>query len=326
MSKRWQDLQPFHTRVKCPSLDELTLTFEDTSIDDDLLIKLAGMTRALPPVSTFAARLPELDQFADGRIHKRGDGVLGGAAPEHVCADPEHWGEPGRLDDLLDKISGARRKVSDKANKALHADAIRARDVARYQRKDRRDSVIKSVEQWRAKPENKVAEQLRKIEMSAVDYHRPFVILDSEGCDHGGHDITRGGVTFKDHGTFLWAAMPWLRDYVGTGHKDHSGRQGRDGLLSWIGNENKSFLLTPQVFDWMLDLPGIYGNANFCIFSGGYDFGQLLHPRSMSWKAVKEICKDKKFKTGDEADADADDVRGYHWWHPYGLSAQRRVL
>lgn len=115
----------------------------DTALDDDLLIKLAGMTRTLPPVSTFLRASTGLDPFADCRITKRGDGVLGGTAPEHVSADPEHWGEPGGLDDLLDKISGARRQVSRKANDVAHA--IRARDVSRDQRKDRRDSVIKSV-------------------------------------------------------------------------------------------------------------------------------------------------------------------------------------
>jgi hypothetical protein len=167
------------------------------------------------------------------------------------------------------------------------------------------------------KEANSASERLRTLARDGVAYHRPFVVIDSEGCDRAGNDIIQKGVVYPDHGTFLWGAQAWVREEPGTGNNDHPGNRGRNGPALWLGDESKRFLTPTEIFDWLLELPAVSGNANFVIFSGGYDFGQVLHSRGMPRHTVWEICKNLKFKEAD-ADSDPEEVRDCTWWHPYG--------
>jgi hypothetical protein len=134
------------------------------------------------------------------------------------------------------------------------------------------------------------AYQLRR---DVLDYHRPFIAVDSEGMDYPGRDIIKDGVTRSDHGTFLWGAGGVKHDRATDGWQDLE--------ITWLGHDDKRMLSGEEILDFLLALPDIYGHANFIMFAMNYDATQLLKVlpggERRRYETVYEITKNIVFKT-----------------------------
>jgi hypothetical protein len=64
---------------------------------------------------------------------------------------------------------------------------------------------------------------------------------------------------------------------------------------TWLGYDDKRKLTTPEICDFLLPLPGLYGDTNIIIFGGSYDFTQIL--AGWSYAKVYEICRRENLKT-----------------------------
>ena len=74
--------------------------------------------------------------------------------------------------------------------------------------------------------------------------HRPFVIVDSEGCRIKEPPTIKNGVGYPAHASFLWMAGYWQRTRPGTGigagnsPLHHSGTEGANGNFVSLEHPN----------------------------------------------------------------------------------------
>ena len=154
------------------------------------------------------------------------------------------------------------------ASKAAYRARRSADDAFREKKRER-------VKEWRLNNRDKTRAQKQKAR--AVNYHRAFVAIDSEGQDYPDDDIVYDGVRHPQHATSLWGA---------------AADDGRPPL--WLvaagthGNDKRP-LGAVEILDWLLDLPRRFGPAVFIMFSFSYDVTQIL--RHLPYKTVWEITK-----------------------------------
>jgi hypothetical protein len=124
-----------------------------------------------------------------------------------------------------------------------------------------RESERQRVREWRLQNRDKTRVQKKKAR--ADNYHRPFVVIDSEGQNYPGDDIWYESVRYPRHDTYLWGAAD----------------DGRPPL--WLTAPethclDKRPLQATQILDWLLSLPIKFGRAVFVMFSFKYDIAQII--------------------------------------------------
>jgi hypothetical protein len=138
-----------------------------------------------------------------------------------------------------------------------------------------REQERERVKKWRRENPDKTRAQKRKAR--AEKYHRPFVSIDSEGQTYLDNDIMYDGVRYPQHDTYLWAAA------------SDDGRSPSWLMAPETRGLDKRPLSAVQILDWLLSLPEQFGPAIYAIFSGGYDFTQILKhlPYDKAWEIEK---------------------------------------
>ncbi len=166
----------------------------------------------------------------------------------------------------------------------------RLRSKAAYRARRSDDDSFREAErqragEWRRNHPEKARAQKRKARSER--YHRPFVSVDAEGQDYPGADIMYDGVRYPRHDTYLWgAATDDRRPPIWLTASETSGLDKRP-------------LDAIRILDWLLSLPQQFGPAVFVIFSGGYDFSQILKhlPYEKAWQIEKrETYRDQNGK------------------------------
>ena len=192
---------------------------------------------------------------------------------------------------LQTDLSPRQKRLASKAVYRAHRSAdVAFREVERERARE-----------WRRKNPDKTRAQKNKAR--SINYHRPFVAIDSEGQDYPGDDVVHDGVRYRQHGTYLWGAAAdesraptWLTAAATQG-------------------KNKPPLNATAILDWLLGLPLLSGPCIFVMFSFGYDVTQVL--RHLPFKAVWEI--EKRTTCPDEGDGRPI---GYApvFWRDYAIS------
>jgi hypothetical protein len=155
---------------------------------------------------------------------------------------------------------------------------LRSKAAFRARRSDDvtfREAERQRAREWRRNHPEKAKAQKRKAR--SENYHRPFVAIDSEGQNYPGADIIYDGVRYPRHDTYLWGAAT------------DDGRPPAWLIASETRGLDKRPLDAIQILDWLLSLPEQFGPALFVIFSGGYDFSQILKylPYEKAWQIEK---------------------------------------
>ena len=149
-----------------------------------------------------------------------------------------------------------------------------------------RESESERVSEWRRNNPDKARAQ--KAKARAANYHRPFVAIDTEGQNYPGGDIVYDGVRHPRHDIYLLGA---------------AADDGRPPFWLMAGETrglDKKPLGAIEILDCLLSLPQQFGPAIFTIFSGGYDFTQILSdlPYEKAWEIEKrETYPDRNGKT-----------------------------
>ncbi len=136
--------------------------------------------------------------------HKRRDGARPAVPPdvESRPADgPDHRSDtPSANADLPSADRQSAPDLNPRQKRLLSKAAYRARRSAHdaFREKER-----ERVKEWRLKNRDKTRAQKRKAR--SVNYHRPFVAIDSEGQNYP-DDIVYDGVRYPKHETYLWGA------------------------------------------------------------------------------------------------------------------------
>jgi hypothetical protein len=223
--------------------------------------------------------------------------------------------------------------------------------------------------EWRENPDKKLAEMKRREDpvykakaiettqafraanpdyvknQNSADYHKPFVIIDSEGCRDKNSEpkiinqetesayekrVKRAarkglpkparnfGIEYPVHCSFLWAASYWQRDKPGIGNGPmsdtnplgHSGNRGADGGFSSIERRDKSNIPAEEILFWLTGLKHEFLDAIFSSFSFGYDSAQIL--KGVPFKIRKKICRNQ-YEDDDGVIHDLE-PRAYKYW------------
>jgi hypothetical protein len=140
------------------------------------------------------------------------------------------------------------------------------------------------IKAWHANNPAAVAKHRKK--ETTVNYHRPFVSIDSEGMNYEGEDIVVDDVTYPKHRTFLWGSKGWERKYSASDLEkcpSLSRVEGEDTPAYWLGTPDKRPLSSVEILEWLVSLPEKYSpkygypnGVNFVSFSFGYDATQLI--------------------------------------------------
>src|SRR5271166_2433080 len=216
--------------------------------------------------------------------HKRRDGARPAVPPDVEArpADcPDHQSDTTSADADLPSADGQSLPALSPREKRLASKAAyRARRSAddAFREKER-----ERVKAWRLQNRDKTRAQKQKAR--SVNYHRPFVAIDSEGQNYLGDDILYDGVRYPKHETYLWGAAA-----------------DDDRPPSWLSAAetrglDKRPLDATQILDWLLSLPEQFGPAVFVMFSFGYDITQILKnlPYEKAWEIEKrETYSDRK--------------------------------
>jgi hypothetical protein len=137
-----------------------------------------------------------------------------------------------------------------------------------------------------------------KRDYDSKDYHRPFCIIDSEGCtSRTEKPIVIDGVSYPAHDSFLWAARYWQRTRPGTGigpgesDLHHSGPDGKDGSYNVLERRDKTNIPTREILHWLTELPKEFPSVNFASFAFGYDVAQIM--KGLPRELRKRICRNE---------------------------------
>ncbi|MEJ0094304.1 MAG: DNA polymerase [Methylocella sp.] len=137
--------------------------------------------------------------------------------------------------------------------------------------------------------------------------------------DYSGADIEQNEVSYPKHRTFLWGAKGWARDIERKLRPDEiaagNGLKGKELQACWLGDSSKRALSSREILEWLLELPKIFGDVNFVMFSFGYDMTQILLglPRETAW----EILKQETFPN--ENGQKGRKVRTHTFYGPFGI-------
>jgi hypothetical protein len=278
--------------LRAEPIDSVALEYQSETGDIEAALALA----MLDPIKRPAwQENTGIDEAVTAQAHDRFAGIgerLGVSLDNMILANWNEGldGQWTRLEDALFKervrgllkISWARKRYSRSLPEARAKSRIRQKPEVRA--KD-----IRRMKLWRVLNHDKELLQLwlgQRKEKRDLHYHRPFIAIDSEGCDFPGKDIERDGAVYPAHATFLWGAAGVERDVQGNWH---------DLPLHWLGDDNKRPLKIVEILEWLLSLPEIYVDAIFCSFGFNCDVTMIL--AQLVRKKVYEICKKKKFGT-----------------------------